>query len=223
MELISELEQGIRLPKPHLCPTPIAEIMSQCFMANPSDRPSFEDLKCMIQLAFNQLKETPATSNDIESMSEIGLQYADLQFKEMYVDMRRRNRQIQQQNLGSTNEDQRNDSISIFVNPTFEIEQRIETEIESEYIEINNDNGLLNTDGAITPKESKLYLGDLTNLISPKYLHTPVSFDQKRPVSFGGGDPTTVLQPDVITKKLVPAKSYPCYQNPSYLMMLSDV
>ena len=177
----------------------------------------------MIQLAFNQLKETPATSNDIESMSEIGLQYADLQFKEMYVDMRRRNRQIQQQNLGSTNEDQRNDSISIFVNPTFEIEQRIETEIESEYIEINNDNGLLNTDGAITPKESKLYLGDLTNLISPKYLHTPVSFEQKRPVSFGGGDPTTVLQPDVITKKLVPAKSYPCYQNPSYLMMLSDV
>ena len=188
-------------------------------MANPSDRPSFDDVRCMIQLAFNQLKETPATSNDNASNSETGLLYADLQFKEMYVDMRRRNREIQQQNVRSINEDQQNVSESVFMNPTFEIEERIETEIESEYMDMTkNDVGFLITDGTNTSKEEKLDFGDFTNLISPKYLHTPGSFDQKRPISFGGGDPMSLLQPDITTRKLVPAKSYPSYQNPSYMM-----
>ena len=104
MELISELEQGIRLPKPYCCPTPIAEIISQCFMANPTDRPSFEEIRSEIQIAFAKLQEIQSSSPQAGSSSENGLNYADLQFNEMYVDMRRRNRKLQDPDANSAND-----------------------------------------------------------------------------------------------------------------------
>ena len=61
-------------------------------------------------------------------------------------------------------------------------------------------------------------------MIASKYqLLTPGINDQKRPVSFGGVDPTSSLKSGAISQKLVPAKSYPCYQNPSYMMMIMDM
>ena len=78
MELASELQQGVRLPQPYCCPNPIADILKQCFKENPSERPSFSEIRCSIQLAHNQLRELSNASPETEPTTEQGLDYADL-------------------------------------------------------------------------------------------------------------------------------------------------
>ena len=87
LDLGRELKEGVRLPKPYCCPTQIDKIISQCFMANPSDRPSFDDIKCDIELAYKQLNEE---TKEYENTSREELHYADLQFEQVYFDMKRR-------------------------------------------------------------------------------------------------------------------------------------
>ena len=82
VQLIHELEEGVRLPKPYCCPTQIDKIISQCFMANPSDRPSFEVIKCDIELAYEQLSKG---TKQYDNTSQEQLQYADLQLKQQPV------------------------------------------------------------------------------------------------------------------------------------------
>ena len=215
MELISELEQGIRLPKPYCCPTPIAEIISQCFMANPTDRPSFEEIRSEIQIAFEKLQEIQSSSPQAGSSSENGLNYADLQFNEMYVDMRQRNRKLQDPNANSENDTRRDKLESVFMNATYEFEHHV----ASKEISSKTDNWeqhspeLTNT--------TNRYQNDIAmEMIGPKYEQlSPRSKNQKRPVSFGGRDPTLFHQKDVTTPILLPARSHPCFQNPSYMMM----
>ena len=215
MELISELEQGIRLPKPYCCPTPIAEIISQCFMANPTDRPSFEEIRCKIQIAFAKLEEIQSSLPQEWSSSDNGLNYADLQFNEMYVDMRRRNRQLQEPNANSANDTQHDVLDSVFRNATFEFEQHV---MSKEISSTNDYYGQQSPE--LTNTTNRYQNGIATEMNATKYEQLSLRFkNQKRPVSFGGRDPTLFHQKDVTTPMLLPARSHPCFQNPSYMMM----
>ncbi|KAL7871810.1 hypothetical protein SRHO_G00067930 [Serrasalmus rhombeus] len=47
-DVINQLEQGIRLPKPDLCPPALYSLMTRCWSYDPSERPSFTELVCKI-------------------------------------------------------------------------------------------------------------------------------------------------------------------------------
>uniref|UniRef100_A0A3B4EMN9 non-specific protein-tyrosine kinase n=1 Tax=Pygocentrus nattereri TaxID=42514 RepID=A0A3B4EMN9_PYGNA len=47
-DVINQLEQGIRLPKPDLCPPALYSLMTRCWSYDPSERPTFTELVCKI-------------------------------------------------------------------------------------------------------------------------------------------------------------------------------
>ncbi|XP_062858580.1 protein tyrosine kinase 2 beta, b [Trichomycterus rosablanca] len=56
-EVINQLEQGIRLPKPELCPPALYSLMTCCWSYDPSERPSFTELVCRINDVHKMEKE----------------------------------------------------------------------------------------------------------------------------------------------------------------------
>ena len=219
MELISELEQGVRLPKPYCCPTSIAEIINHCFMTNPNDRPSFDEIRCCIQLAFVNLEEIQNAATQTKPISEKGLHYADLQFKEMYVDMKRRNRQFQSQKQKKSSIDDSQQEVlgTTSIKPTFETE----VEQHGSLDQITSTNHNIGIDVQKLTRSSNTYQNDRgQKMIAPNY--EPLSAfnsNQQRPTSICGGEPTSLHHQDVTSPLLLPAKSYPSFQNPSYMMV----
>uniref|UniRef100_A0A8C5HXL1 Tyrosine-protein kinase n=1 Tax=Gouania willdenowi TaxID=441366 RepID=A0A8C5HXL1_GOUWI len=51
-EVIQNLEQGYRMPKPDNCPDGLYNIMTVCWRENPEDRPTFEYLRCVLDDFF---------------------------------------------------------------------------------------------------------------------------------------------------------------------------
>lgn len=51
-EVIQNLEQGYRMPKPEDCPDELYDIMHECWREKPADRPTFEHLKNMLEDYF---------------------------------------------------------------------------------------------------------------------------------------------------------------------------
>ncbi|XP_076835393.1 protein-tyrosine kinase 2-beta isoform X2 [Brachyhypopomus gauderio] len=47
-DVINHLEQGVRLPKPELCPPTLYTLMTHCWAYNPRDRPRFTELVCSL-------------------------------------------------------------------------------------------------------------------------------------------------------------------------------
>ncbi|KAG7215725.1 hypothetical protein INR49_022082 [Caranx melampygus] len=47
-QVINQLESGIRLPKPQLCPPTIYTLLTRCWEYKPQDRPSFSQLVCSL-------------------------------------------------------------------------------------------------------------------------------------------------------------------------------
>ncbi|XP_036449094.1 protein-tyrosine kinase 2-beta isoform X3 [Colossoma macropomum] len=45
-DVINQLEQGVRLPKPELCPPTLYSLMTRCWTYDPSERPRFTTLVC---------------------------------------------------------------------------------------------------------------------------------------------------------------------------------
>ncbi|KAI4877546.1 hypothetical protein NFI96_019012 [Prochilodus magdalenae] len=59
-DVINQLEQGIRLPKPELCPPALYSLMTRCWSYDPSERPSFTELVCKINDVQTMEKELEA-------------------------------------------------------------------------------------------------------------------------------------------------------------------
>lgn len=51
-DVINQLEQGIRLPKPDNCPPALYSLMTRCWSYDPRERPSFTELVVKIRWAF---------------------------------------------------------------------------------------------------------------------------------------------------------------------------
>uniref|UniRef100_A0A8B9KTD2 non-specific protein-tyrosine kinase n=1 Tax=Astyanax mexicanus TaxID=7994 RepID=A0A8B9KTD2_ASTMX len=56
-DVINQLEQGIRLPKPELCPPALYSLMTCCWSYDPGERPSFTELVCRISDVHTMEKE----------------------------------------------------------------------------------------------------------------------------------------------------------------------
>ncbi|XP_060773653.1 protein tyrosine kinase 2 beta, b isoform X2 [Neoarius graeffei] len=56
-EVINQLEMGIRLPKPELCPPALYSLMTRCWSYDPNERPSFTELVCKINDVHNMEKD----------------------------------------------------------------------------------------------------------------------------------------------------------------------
>ncbi|XP_030638640.1 protein-tyrosine kinase 2-beta [Chanos chanos] len=56
-DVINQLEQGIRLPKPEQCPPTLYSLMSRCWMYNPRERPKFTELVCKLSDVHKLEKE----------------------------------------------------------------------------------------------------------------------------------------------------------------------
>ncbi|XP_066533274.1 protein tyrosine kinase 2 beta, b [Hoplias malabaricus] len=56
-DVINQLEQGIRLPKPEVCPPALYSLMTRCWNYDPSERPTFTELVCQISNVQTMEKE----------------------------------------------------------------------------------------------------------------------------------------------------------------------
>uniref|UniRef100_A0A671N106 non-specific protein-tyrosine kinase n=1 Tax=Sinocyclocheilus anshuiensis TaxID=1608454 RepID=A0A671N106_9TELE len=54
-DVINQLEQGIRLPKPEQCPPTLYSLMTRCWAYSPRERPSFTELVCKLSCGFGLL------------------------------------------------------------------------------------------------------------------------------------------------------------------------
>lgn len=52
-DVINQLEQGIRLPKPDTCPPALYSLMTRCWAYDPRERPSFTELVVKIRYCRN--------------------------------------------------------------------------------------------------------------------------------------------------------------------------
>ena len=99
-QLRHELTQGIRLPKPEMCPDNIADIIQRCFRKHPNERPDFKEITTLIESAYDALISFHNTSDApnpesekllYENISSLRPSKSD-KMKERYLDMRRTNK-----------------------------------------------------------------------------------------------------------------------------------
>ncbi|KAM3585603.1 uncharacterized protein V6R79_022360 [Siganus canaliculatus] len=64
-QVINQLESGVRLPKPQLCPPTIYSLLSHCWTYTPQGRPSFSQLVCSLsEIHSTELKEENGLRRD---------------------------------------------------------------------------------------------------------------------------------------------------------------
>ncbi|MCJ8736756.1 hypothetical protein PDJAM_G00016090 [Pangasius djambal] len=56
-DVIMQLEQGMRLPKPELCPPALYSLMTCCWTYDPKERPSFTELVCKLSDVYKMEQE----------------------------------------------------------------------------------------------------------------------------------------------------------------------
>uniref|UniRef100_A0A0E9S5Q5 Serine-threonine/tyrosine-protein kinase catalytic domain-containing protein n=1 Tax=Anguilla anguilla TaxID=7936 RepID=A0A0E9S5Q5_ANGAN len=56
-DVINQLEQGIRLPKPEDCPLTLYSLMTCCWTYDPRERPTFTELVCKLSAVHKMEKE----------------------------------------------------------------------------------------------------------------------------------------------------------------------
>lgn len=54
-DVINQLEQGVRLPKPEQCPPTLYSLMTRCWAYSPGERPSFAELVCKLRYVTTAL------------------------------------------------------------------------------------------------------------------------------------------------------------------------
>ena len=59
-QLVEGLSSGMRLKKPSLCPEPIANLISKCFIIEPEKRPNFDEIKETLDLSKKNLFYVPS-------------------------------------------------------------------------------------------------------------------------------------------------------------------
>ena len=94
-QLILELKMGVRLPTPPNCPETIADMLKQCFIEDPRSRPSFTKIKSVISQSHREnLRKVISVNDEEKEFNEI-VQYADLEMESTYLNMRKQNRDFQ--------------------------------------------------------------------------------------------------------------------------------
>ena len=78
---------GIRLPAPDYCPLAINNLIQTCFIEQPSERPSFHEIKESVLVAYSGIKRAgktmiPNTSNNLKN-----IEYTDVQMVSKYLNM----------------------------------------------------------------------------------------------------------------------------------------
>ena len=104
-QLILELKMGVRLPTPPNCPETIADILRQCFIEDPRNRPTFTEIKSMISQSHRESLRKVISVNDEEKEFNAIVQYADLEMESTYLNMRKQNRDFQDKKIFSEREE----------------------------------------------------------------------------------------------------------------------
>ena len=73
-ELIYDFSNGIRLPNPSFCPSPIENLFEKCFCESPDKRPDFEEIKLYLLDAYNYLDSRSQQAKD----KDIGIKNEEL-------------------------------------------------------------------------------------------------------------------------------------------------
>ena len=178
-------------------------------------------MKKSIEHAYDQLRQTPTTTIQVEYVGEEKLDYADLQFEERYLDMKSKNRKYQE-NIKSDQTIVKQqvvvDAKSLTASFTNDTERYLSVQNMSSSHNPVSSNIPWYVNATMNEKSKSIEDGIIVknyHLLSP-----PGSGSHKRCVSYGGEDPTPPLQPELLSPRLVPAKSYP---NPAYMMFLTDL
>ena len=219
-ELITELQQGIRLPPPQSCPSSISGLIQKCFIEQPTERPTFAQVKHSIEIAFQQLSQVETPAARMETNAENNLHYADVHFEEKYLDMKAKNRKYQEdQIIGEHNTP---DIVLDGQSLTASFKNKTEQDISRPFLRSSiNDLSLLKI-----PGPQKYLLDDQMNLVDGTntgncHSLSPASTGHKRFFSYGGEDLTPPLQPDKRTSN--PISSSQSHPNPTYMMFLDDM
>lgn len=56
-DVINQLEQGVRLPKPEFCPPALYSLMTRCWAYDPNERPRFTELVCILSDVYKMEQE----------------------------------------------------------------------------------------------------------------------------------------------------------------------
>ena len=215
-QLITELLEGIRLPEPESCPSAIAQLIVECFEENASNRPSFKNIKEVIEKDYANLRRA-TRSDDIKFNEKEELQYADLEFEHKYLEMRIQNQNQRELKSGILKIDQEIALDETSLTASFKNEP-------SRYLSLHDVTSSTNPlqtvkDGSHDSIKRKESTENEVLLRNPKYSLSPGSNEYKRFFSYGGEDPAPALQPEKLkSNPLMPAKSYP---NPTYLIFPS--
>ena len=94
--MVLELKAGIRLPTPYNCPKPIANLIQHCFQEQPSDRPSFGEIKESVSVSYKEVTRFFAENKLNATKEHEEVHYADLGLEERYLDMRTQNQNFKE-------------------------------------------------------------------------------------------------------------------------------
>ena len=96
---------GVRLPTPPSCPETIADMLRQCFIEDPWNRPTFTKIKSIISQSHREILRKVISVNDGEKEFNAIVQYADLEMESTYLNMRKQNRDFQDKKRFSEREE----------------------------------------------------------------------------------------------------------------------
>ena len=184
-ELGDELLAGNRLPRPQSCPSLMSCLIQRCFSYHTNDRPSFGEIKELVITAYEEVGIGESTSVERHHDNEEVLQYADLDLQNRYLEMKVKNNDYQQ-NISKHGRYVPTDG-RLLSNPNIILDFQARASFYRKY----EDTYLSMTDSTTEP------------------------FRHRRSSSYGGGDPTPLLQPE----RLARAQTSP---NPLYMLNLSN-
>uniref|UniRef100_A0A673JYU5 non-specific protein-tyrosine kinase n=1 Tax=Sinocyclocheilus rhinocerous TaxID=307959 RepID=A0A673JYU5_9TELE len=70
-DVINQLEQGIRLPKPERCPPTLYSLMTRCWAYSPVERPSFAELVCKLRYVTAALVIKDVKGRQFEPLNDM--------------------------------------------------------------------------------------------------------------------------------------------------------
>ena len=116
-QLIEGLSLGMRLKTPSLCPKPIGNLIQRCFEIEPDKRPTFKEIKSMLNSSYSELlikisemNKKPKDSDETEYLSFQNTSSETLSMKSRYHKV-----------LNANKENQKNEEIGAISVRYFEV------------------------------------------------------------------------------------------------------
>uniref|UniRef100_A0A8C1X9T2 non-specific protein-tyrosine kinase n=1 Tax=Cyprinus carpio TaxID=7962 RepID=A0A8C1X9T2_CYPCA len=81
-DVINQLEQGVRLPKPEQCPPTLYSLMTRCWAYSPGERPSFAELVCKLRYVTDALVIKDLKGCQFEPLNESQVCISELKLPE---------------------------------------------------------------------------------------------------------------------------------------------